>query len=105
RPEALDTLQLAEIEVLDLRGERAKALEEFDVPPVLLGFGVLAVDDRDLAGLGQAVGSALHDRLVDPLLEDLVADIVGAIDIEALLVEAKPDRERGVLDEDQVRRL
>ena len=33
------------------------------------------------------------------------ADVVGAVDVEPLLVEPEPDRERRVLDEDQVRRL
>ena len=43
--------------------------------------------------------------LVDPLLDDLVADVVRPVYVEALLVDAEADRERLMLDEDQVGRF
>ena len=58
----------------------------------------MRVDQRDLAGLGQALGGAADDGLVDSLLDDLVADVVGPVHVEALLVEPEADGERGVLD-------
>src|SRR5262252_4033570 len=100
RAQALHALQFREIEILDLAGERAEALQILDVAAVFLRLGVLAVDDGDLPGLGHPLGRAVHDRLVDSLLDDFVADVVGAIDVEALLVETKADRERRVLHED-----
>src|SRR6266542_7007924 len=105
RLETLYPLQLPERALLDVSGEIAEALQVLDVTPVLLRLAGLTVDDGDLPGLGYALGRTLDDRLVDSLLDDLVADVVGAVDVEALLVEAKPDRERSVLDEDQVCRL
>ena len=80
-------------------------LEVLDVAAVLLGLGRLRVDDGDAARLGHPLARAPDQRLVDPLLHDLVADVVGAVHVEALLVEAEADRERRVLDQDQVRRL
>src|SRR5882724_5060094 len=65
----------------------------------------LAVDDGELARLGHALGRALDQRLVDPLLHDLVADVVGAVHVEALLVEAEADRHRRVLHQHEVRGL
>src|SRR3989441_1798914 len=104
-PQAMDALELLELQVLDLPAQVAEVLEVLDVAAVLQRLAGLSVDDRDLTGLGHALGRALDHRLVDPLLDDLVADVVSAIHVEALLVETEPDRERGVLDEDQVRRL
>ena len=101
----MDPLQLLELDVLDLARQVAQVLEVLDVAAVLLRLAELGVDDRDLAGLGDAIARALDQRLVDPLLHDLVPDVVGAVHVEALLVEAEADRERRVLDEHQVRRL
>src|SRR6266542_2828702 len=95
QPDTLPELRAVEI---DGDAERLETLYP-------LQLAALTVDDGDLPGLGYALGRTLDDRLVDSLLDDLVADVVGAVDVEALLVEAKPDRERSVLDEDQVCRL
>src|SRR5437867_6982406 len=105
RAEAVDALQLLELELLDLAGDVAEVTQVLEIAAILLGLGRLAVHDGDLARLGHALGRALDQRLVDPLLHDLVADVVGAVDVEALLVEAEADRERRVLHEHQVRRL
>src|SRR5881628_4026760 len=103
RAEAVDALQLLELELLDLAGDVAEVTQVLEIAAILLGLGRLAVHDGDLARLGHALGRALDQRLVDPLLHDLVADVVGAVDVEALLVEAEADRERRVLHEHQVR--
>src|SRR5215471_18816156 len=91
--------------MLEVVGYVSQALQVLDVRAVLEGLGGLAVDDRDLAGLGHALTRSLDHGLVDSLLDDLVAHVVRAIDIEPLLVETEPDRERSVLDQDQVRGL
>jgi hypothetical protein len=98
-------LQLPELEALDRAGQIAEALQELDVRPVLQRLGGLIVDDRYLPRLRHALARPLHHRLVDPLLDDLVPDVVRAVHVEPLLVEAEPDREGGVLDEDEVRTL
>src|SRR5262245_41325103 len=54
-PETLHALELAQVQLFHLAGEVAQALEVLDVPTVLAALGALAVDDRDLAGLGYAV--------------------------------------------------
>src|ERR1700730_15745733 len=105
RPEALDTLQFPEFEVFESPGQITKALKIFDVRPVFQRLAGLAVDDGHFPGLRHALGRPLDNRLVDSLLDDLVPDVIRAIDVEPLFVEAKPDREGGVLDEDQVRRV
>src|SRR5215831_12894179 len=105
RPEALNTLQLPELERLDVTSQIAEALQVFDVPAVFQRLRGLRVDDGYLPGLSHALGRSLHDRLVDALLDDLVPDVVGAVDVEPLLVESKTDRERGMLDENQVCRF
>src|SRR5439155_22201191 len=46
RPEALDALQLPELEALDRAGQIAEALQVLDVRPVLQRLGGLIVDDR-----------------------------------------------------------
>src|SRR5262245_38074944 len=77
----------------------------FEVAAVFGGLGGVSVDDRQLAGLCDALGLALDQGLVDPLLDDLVPDVVRAVDVEPLLVEAEAYRQRRVLDEHQVRGL
>src|SRR5439155_3134804 len=105
RPEALDALQLPELEALDRAGQIAEALQVLDVRPVLQRLGGLIVDDGHLPRLRHALARPLHHRLVDPLLDDLVPDVVRAVHVEPLLVEAEPDRQGGMLDENQVRGL
>src|SRR5215470_18666189 len=98
RAQAVHALQLLELDVLHLAGEIAERLQILDVAAVLVAFGGVRVDDRDLPGLRDPLGGPLDDRLVDPLLDDLVADVISAVDVEALLVEPEADRERRVLD-------
>src|SRR5438552_8790572 len=99
RAQAVHALQLYEIEVRDLAAHVTEMAQVLQVAPVLGGLPRLAVDDRELDRLGHALGGALDQRLVDPLLHDLVADVVGAVHVEALLVEAEADRHRSVLHE------
>src|SRR5437667_10802052 len=105
RVEPVHALELVQLEVLHLAGQVAEVLEVLDVAAVLVGLGALGIDDGDLPGLRHALARALDQCLVDPLLDDLVADVVGAIHVESLFVEPEPDRERRVLDEDEVGRL
>src|SRR5439155_20138125 len=105
RVETVHALELVQLDVLDLAGEVAEVLEVFDVAAVLIGLGALGIDDGDLPGLRHALVRALDQCLVDPLLHDLVADVVGAIHVEPLFVEPEPDRERRVLDQDEMGRL
>ena len=86
-------------------GQVAETLQILDVRAVLQRLAGLAVDEGHLPGLGDALGRPLDQRLVDSLLHDLVPDVVGPVDVEPLLVEPEPDRQRRVLDQDQVRRL
>src|SRR5262249_60260741 len=102
RAKSVAALQLLELQFLDLAAYVAEVAQVLDVAAILLRLGRLSVDDGDPARLGHALGRALDQRLVDPLLDDLVADVVCAVDVEALLVEAEPDRQRRVLDEHEV---
>src|SRR5215469_12238767 len=91
RPEALDSLQLPDIELLEGAGQIAEALQVLDVRSIFERLGGLAVDDRHFPGLRQALGGPVNNRLVDSLLDDLVPDVVGPVDVEALFVEPEPD--------------
>src|SRR5215469_7289896 len=105
RPEPTNPLQLLELELLNLTSQIAEALQVVEIHPVLLRLGGLGVDDGDLPGLCHALGGPVDDRLVDALLDDLVPDVVGPVDVEALLVEPETDRERSMLDENEMGRL
>ena len=101
----MGALQFLELEVLQVAREVAELLQVLDVVAPLAGLARVGVHEGDLRRLGEALGGAADHRLVDPLLDDLVADVVRAVHVEAFLVEPEPDRERRVLDEDQVRHL
>src|SRR5262249_2211116 len=101
RPEALNPLQLPELERLDVTSQIAEALQVFDVASVFQRFGGLGVDDGDLSGLGHALGGSVHDGLVDTLLDDLVPDVVGPVDVQPLLLGPETGRERGMAGEDE----
>src|SRR5262245_22848998 len=74
RPQALNPLQLPELEGLDVTSQIAEALQVFDVPSVFQRLGGLGVDDGYLPRLCHALGGSVHDRFVDALLDDLVPD-------------------------------
>src|SRR5947208_11860517 len=103
RAQAVHALQLFELDVLDLAADVAEVAQVLEIAAILRGLAALAVYDGELARLRHALGRALDQGLVDALFDDLVADVVGAVDVEALLVEAEADRHRRVLHEHEVR--
>src|SRR5262245_64337301 len=74
-----------------MRGSAPSDIYSSSLHDALPIFGGLRVHQRDLARLGEPLRGPAHHRLVDPLLHDLVADVVGAVHVEALLVEAEAD--------------
>src|SRR5438046_10423515 len=63
RAEAVDALQLLELELLDLDGDGAEVTQVLEIAAILLGLGRLAVHDGDLPGVGLAPRPAVYQRL------------------------------------------
>src|SRR4029453_6503343 len=74
--------------------------EVVEVLAILLGFAGWAYTTGDLPRVRYALVRASEHRLVDALLDDLVADVVGPVDVEALLVGTKADRQGCVVGQD-----
>ena len=68
---SIHSLEILEFECLDAGLKVSLLLEIVDVETILLGLGILAVHDRDLARLGQPLFGAFDVSFVDSLLDEV----------------------------------
>ena len=103
--QTVHALQLVQLQLFHGSHHVTRGRQVVEVRAILLGLHGLGVHDGDPAGLGHPLARAPDHRLVDALLDDLVAHVVGAVDVEALLVEAEANGQGRVVGQDQVRGL